>query len=194
MIGGGHRPLDRRRILREQRGWAKAVQKAVNRIHRPCIGGADYDEVFDVESPFPGYLWQTSVRGQICCSISKIIASEKPSVFINGSGMNASSGSVAEITWVPRIIAKARAKLRGELPPDLMCSRGADRPFLRRMGIHPADFLRLVWEAGEDDQYILRRVEEWEVRVPVMTPSGLLGRTPSETLAGQARYQRSSSN
>ena len=52
--------------------------------------------------------------------------------------------------WLPRIIAKARAKLKGELPPDLMFSCGADRPFLRKVGIAPEDFLKTVWEAGPE--------------------------------------------
>ena len=55
--------------------------------------------------------------------------------------------------YLPRILAKARAKLRGELDPDLMYGCGGDRNFLSRNGeIHPADFLRHVWACGEDDQ------------------------------------------
>ncbi len=68
--------------------------------------------------------------------------------------------SLGHLRWLPRIVAKARAKLHGELPPELMYGCGADRPFLKRVGIHPADFLRLAWEAGADDQKILRRVQE----------------------------------
>lgn len=62
------------------------------------------------------------------------------------------------ITYLPRILAKARAKLRGELDPDLMFSCGGDRRFLRENGnLHPADFLRRVWAADGDD----RKVVEW---------------------------------
>jgi hypothetical protein len=53
--------------------------------------------------------------------------------------------------WLPRILTKARAKLRGELHPDIMYSCGGDRKFLRSHDIHPADFLRAVWAAGDDD-------------------------------------------
>ncbi|MDP3848866.1 MAG: DUF5069 domain-containing protein [Luteolibacter sp.] len=54
--------------------------------------------------------------------------------------------------YLPRILAKARAKLRGTLDPDLMFGCGGDRNFLRKHGdIHPADFLRQVWAAGDDD-------------------------------------------
>ena len=59
------------------------------------------------------------------------------------------------IPYLPRILAKARAKLRGELDPDLMFCCGGDCNFLAKHGnIHPADFLRHVWSAGTDDQKI----------------------------------------
>ncbi len=64
------------------------------------------------------------------------------------------------IRWLPRIIEKARAKLTGELPPTLMYGCGMDRPFLKKVGIAPEDFLKTVWEAGSDDHAILTRVQE----------------------------------
>ena len=67
--------------------------------------------------------------------------------------------------WLPRIIAKARAKLQGELPSDLMYSCGTDRPFLKKVGITPEDFLKTVWEAGPNDSAILARVEKAVNRV-----------------------------
>jgi hypothetical protein len=55
------------------------------------------------------------------------------------------------IAYLPRIIAKARAKLRGELDPDLMYGCGGDRHFLQTHGNkHLADFLRHTWAAGDD--------------------------------------------
>jgi hypothetical protein len=60
------------------------------------------------------------------------------------------------INYFPRILAKARAKLKGELDPDIMYGCGGDRKFLRDHGnIHPADFLRHVWASGNDDQQII---------------------------------------
>jgi len=59
------------------------------------------------------------------------------------------------IAYFPRIIAKANAKLRGELNPDIMYGCGGDRKFLRNHGNIPmADFLRHVWAAKGDDQKI----------------------------------------
>ena len=56
----------------------------------------------------------------------------------------AMEAEVAGLAWLPRIIVKARAKLRGELPAELMYCCGADRKFLLKVHIHPADFLREV--------------------------------------------------
>ena len=62
--------------------------------------------------------------------------------------------------WLPRILAKARAKLRGELDPEIMYGCGGDRAFLRGHDIHPADFLRAVWAAGEKDAGVVAFVRE----------------------------------
>ncbi|MFM7180064.1 MAG: DUF5069 domain-containing protein [Verrucomicrobiales bacterium] len=59
------------------------------------------------------------------------------------------------IPWLPRILQKARNKLRGENSPDIMYGCGGDRAFLSLHGLHPADFLRVVWAAGEDDKRVV---------------------------------------
>lgn len=63
------------------------------------------------------------------------------------------------VPWLPRIIAKAEAKLRGEMDPDIMYGCGGDRAFLSQFGIHPADFLRVVWAAKGDKARIERFVK-----------------------------------
>ena len=65
--------------------------------------------------------------------------------------------SLDNTPYFARIVAKARAKLRGELCPDIMFGCGGDRAFLSERDIHPADFLRAVWAAGDDDA----KVVEW---------------------------------
>jgi hypothetical protein len=65
------------------------------------------------------------------------------------------------IAYLPRILAKGRAKLRGELDPDLMFGCGGDRNFLRNQGNIPmADFLRNLWAAGDDDEKITHWILE----------------------------------
>ena len=63
------------------------------------------------------------------------------------------------IAWLPRIIVKARAKLRGEMPPELMYGCGGDRPFLQSVNVELAEFLRLVWLCGDDDRRIIDYVK-----------------------------------
>lgn len=63
------------------------------------------------------------------------------------------------IPWLPRIIAKAEAKLRGELDDDTMFGCGGDREFCSRHRLHPADFLRVVWAARGDTARIVRFVK-----------------------------------
>ena len=67
---------------------------------------------------------------------------------------------LAGLEWFPRIIEKARAKLRGELPPDLMYSCGGDRRFLKKVGVNPVEFLQKVWEAGDDVDHIVKFVTD----------------------------------
>lgn len=57
--------------------------------------------------------------------------------------------------WLPRLIQKAHAKLRGEMSADLMYGCGGDRRFFHEHGLHPADFLRHVWAADGDEAKIL---------------------------------------
>ena len=44
------------------------------------------------------------------------------------------------IPWLPRVIKKAEAKLRGEMPADLMYNCGGDRNFFREHGISSGGF------------------------------------------------------
>lgn len=72
----------------------------------------------------------------------------------------AKTDKVDGIEWLPRLIEKARAKLRGEMPPDLMYGCGGDRPFLQGMNVELAEFLRLVWVCGEDNRRIIDYVKQ----------------------------------
>jgi hypothetical protein len=66
---------------------------------------------------------------------------------------------VEGIGWLPRIIPKAEAKLRGEMPADLMYGCGGDRKFFRTNQVDPAEFLRQVWKAGGDTKKIVAWVK-----------------------------------
>ena len=76
------------------------------------------------------------------------------------SDLPAKDAALAGFLWLPRQIAKARAKLAGEMPADLMYCCGGDRAFFKRVKCHPADFLRVVWAAHDDDQKIIAYIRQ----------------------------------
>jgi len=87
--------------------------------------------------------------------------SGKPSAkVLDETKLPAKTDAVRGIDWLPRIIPKARAKLRGELPASLMYCCGGDRRFFKAHDIHPAEFLSLVWRHERNDTAIV----EWVVR------------------------------
>jgi predicted dehydrogenase len=59
----------------------------------------------------------------------------------------AKDAEVDGIGWLPRLLPKAEAKLRGEMPAELMYGCGGDRKFFRVNSIDPGEFLRKVWAA-----------------------------------------------
>jgi hypothetical protein len=72
----------------------------------------------------------------------------------------AKTAEVDGIAWLPRLIVKARVKLRGEMPDDLMYGCAGDRPFLRQMNMDLPGFLKLVWQSGDDDRRIIDAVKK----------------------------------
>jgi hypothetical protein len=78
---------------------------------------------------------------------------------VSPSDLPAKSAAVDGIAWLPRLIAKARAKLRGEMDPDTMFGCGGDRAFFAQHDLHPADFLRVTWAARDEDRKIIDYVK-----------------------------------
>lgn len=76
------------------------------------------------------------------------------------ASLPAKSAEVDGISWLPRLIEKARLKLRGEMPADLMYGCAGDRPFLRRMNMNLPQFLELVRDSGPDDRRIVNAVKQ----------------------------------
>ena len=78
---------------------------------------------------------------------------------LDADKMPGKNDAVAGIAWLPRLIPKAKAKLRGELPASLMYSCGGDRAFFKERDIHPAEFLSLVWRHENNDAAIVDWVQ-----------------------------------
>lgn len=76
----------------------------------------------------------------------------------------AKSAKVDGIAWLPRLIAKARIKLRGEMDPDLMYGCAGDRPFLREHHMTLPQFLQIVRDKGDDDRAIIDAVQNAAAR------------------------------
>jgi hypothetical protein len=87
--------------------------------------------------------------------LREVMGGAKSDRVLDPAALPAKTSETEGIVWLPRILAKARAKLRGELDPNTMYGCGGDRAFLKRHDIAPADFLRAVWAAGEDDDKVL---------------------------------------
>jgi len=123
--------------------------------------GCKPNEVYDFVEDYPDIEWETAL----------LITSVRRSHFlyvdgaptwdysVNAEEFPAKDVEIAGIPWLPRLIMKANAKLRGQLPKELMYCCGGDRDFLKKYDIHPADFLRLVWYAGDDHAKIVEVVK-----------------------------------
>ena len=85
---------------------------------------------------------------------------------IDMAALPSKDAEVEGIGWLPRLIPKAEAKLRGEMPPDLMYGCGGDRKFFRTNGIDPAELLRQVWKAGGDKDVVVGWVKKNRKPVP----------------------------
>ncbi|HVT72989.1 MAG TPA: DUF5069 domain-containing protein [Lacunisphaera sp.] len=103
----------------------------------------------------PGYdraLAIESVRRDYFLNVQKGQAS---ATVLDEAKMPAKTDAVKGIEWLPRIIPKTKAKLRGELPASLMYSCGGDRRFFKQHDIHPAEFLSVVWRNADNDAAIV---------------------------------------
>jgi hypothetical protein len=81
-------------------------------------------------------------------------------VVLDEGALPSKDAAVHGIAWLPRIVPKARAKLRGELPASLMYCCGGDRRFFKAHDILPAEFLSLVWRHEHDEAAVF----DWVVR------------------------------
>jgi len=77
------------------------------------------------------------------------------STVLDEATMPTKSDSVRGIDWLPRILPKTKAKLRGELPASLMYPCGGDRRFFKEHGILPSEFLNLVWRHLDNDEAVI---------------------------------------
>lgn len=125
--------------------------------------GATSQEVFDFaedfvaggDPDFETFALLADRRRSYFLQVQKGIHSER--VVMNDE-LPAKDAEVAGMSWLPRILAKAKIKLRGEMNPDLMYGCGGDRRFLKKIDMHPAEFLALVERHIDDDNAVIEYV------------------------------------
>lgn len=99
-----------------------------------------------------------AVRRDYFLTVQKGVTSD---IKLTGADVPTFGEELAGMAYLPRILAKGRAKLRGELDPDLMFGCGGDRNFLKKNGdLDMADFLRHLWAAGDDDQKMVTWIKQ----------------------------------
>lgn len=127
--------------------------------------GANAQEIFDFAEDFvlrgePDFITVALIQDVRRAYLHEVQKGTTSDEMLDPDTLPAKDAEAEGIRWLPRIIPKAKAKLRGELHPDVMYSCGGDRRFLRENDIHAAEFLRAVWENENNDQAII----EWVVR------------------------------
>lgn len=96
---------------------------------------------------FETFLLVSSVRRDYFFQVQKKVPSDK---LITVESLPAKTDAVQGVSWLPRIYDKAIAKIKGELPPEIMFGCAGDRGFLQAFDIAPADMLRAAWSFEGD--------------------------------------------
>jgi hypothetical protein len=108
------------------------------------LGGADID--------FASFLLISDARRDYFLNQQNGQASSRT---LDSSTLPAKTDEVRGIVWLPRIMVKALAKLRGEMPPETMYGCGGDRRFFQTNNIHPAEFLRAAWAYENESEKLI---------------------------------------
>lgn len=129
---------------------------AANGINAQHMYDYAEDDVVDGQPGFGNALTIEAVRRDYFLSVQN---GEASTVVADPADWPSKAEELDGISWLPRLLPKARAKLRGELPPSMMYSCGGDRRFFHQHNIMPAEFLNLIWRHIDDDAAILAWVK-----------------------------------
>ncbi|MCC6352437.1 MAG: DUF5069 domain-containing protein [Verrucomicrobiae bacterium] len=138
--------------------FSGAQQKFIASIGATPQEFYDYAEDF-VDGGEPDFTTVAQVMDIRRYYFLKVQGGRRSALTLDPATLPAKTAAIAGIPWLPRIIPKAKAKLRGELSPDIMYGCGGDRGFLRQHDIHPAEFLRVVMDHENDDDAIVAWVK-----------------------------------
>ncbi|MBL9139314.1 MAG: hypothetical protein JNK85_25825 [Verrucomicrobiales bacterium] len=156
------RAIYERSVQAFEKGHARTPAQCVDATDRKFLAtiGCSAQELFDFvedgclagEPSFDDVLAVTRLRRDYFLNVQGGVP---PARTQSASSFPSRSAVLDGISWLPRLIAKAEAKLRGELPPELMFGCGGDRPFLRSYGVSLAEFLATVRDAKGDTRPVL---------------------------------------
>lgn len=126
--------------------------------------GATEQEVYDFAEDYvsggdPDFDIFASVTDKRRSYFLQVQGGQRSTHIVEDADLPAKTETVEGIAWLPRIIVKAKAKLRGEMNPNLMYGCGGDRRFLKSVNIHPAEFLALVERNIENDPAVINYVK-----------------------------------
>jgi hypothetical protein len=131
-----------------------------------AANGISPQHLYDYAEDHHGYEGQPGLLHALAIELVRrdyflnVQAGRSSGVTLDDSKLPAKTDAVRGIAWLPRLLPKARAKLRGELPPSLMYCCGGDRKFFKEHDIVPSEFLALVWRHENDEAAIV----DWVVR------------------------------
>ncbi len=127
----------------------KATEAELASVGLNTMDVYDYAEDFVTreEPDFETFLLVSAARRDYFLTVQEGKPSDQ---VIASEALPPKDAEIKGIVWLPRIMPKAYAKLKGELPAETMYGCGGDRNFFKNNNIHPADFLRAAW-AYEDD-------------------------------------------
>jgi hypothetical protein len=151
LYAGGQRQADRYFTADEQ-AWLTANGLTPQHLY-------DYAEDQNAHGE-PGYDHALSIEFTRRCYFLTVQKGQSSGTILEERSLPPKTEKTAGIEWLPRLIPKAKAKLRGELPPSLMYCCGGDRRFFKTHDIMPAEFLTVVWKNEDSDQAIV----DWVVQ------------------------------
>jgi hypothetical protein len=132
----------------------KAFLDAIGTTPREVYDFAE-DFVVSGEPDFETFALVTDRRRSFFLQVQRGIRSER---IVMNDELPPKDAAVGGLAWLPRILEKAKIKLRGEMNPDLMYGCGGDRRFLKSIDMHLAEFLALVERHLDDDQAVIDQV------------------------------------
>ncbi|MGF1448012.1 MAG: DUF5069 domain-containing protein [Opitutales bacterium] len=122
--------------------------------------GATAQEVYDFAEDFnnsgdPDFATFAMVQDQRRSYFLEVQQGQRSSKVVGPPDLPPKDAEIEGVAWLPRILEKAKVKLRGEMDPDLMYGCGGDRNFFSTHDIHPSEFLRVVWQSDGNDRQVI---------------------------------------